>query len=253
MREHYINPSDKTLLTILNDNVCEGTITGVIFQNFDGHFLVDGYRFKHNGELFTLPYDQEFFKNEDALKRSIRIEPERNDKRFDLISTHHKADVTQYYLKAGKAEPWQLNQNVNRYLLGQNCKIENIDGFVPEKLYDSEEQFYLHNDLIIHKDNGDIEIQDAPIKKILLNDKQKELFERFKSLVKEMDEANMVIMSKFCDDSIGVINRPSSGNEWAGTYNEPNSVNFWDSLPNEQYWPYPANIWSVSEEWEITL
>ena len=252
MREHYIKPSDDQILTIINDRICEGTITGVIFQNFDGHFLVDGYRFKHNGELYTLPYDQEFFKDEDALKRNVNIEPQNNDKKFHAISGHCNANKTQYYLKAGKAEPWQLNQSVDRYLLGKDSKIENIDGFVPAKLYDTEEQFYLHNDLIIHKDNGDIEIQDAPIKKILLNDKQKELFEQLKSLIQQMRDANMIVITDISSDGISAINKPFNHYDWCGTYGD-GSMNFWNIIPDEQYFRNTDAFWAVSEEWEITL
>ena len=249
MREHYINPSDKTLLTILNDNVCEGTITGVIFQNFDGHFLVDGYRFKHNGELYTLPYDQEFFKDEDALKRNVNIEPQNNDKKFYLISGCNRANETQYYLKAGKAEPWQLNQSVDRYILGKDFKIENIDGFVPEKLYNTEEEFYYHNDLIIHKDNGDVEIKPAPINVLVLNDKQREIFERLKSVLKEMKDSNMVLMHDCSYNELSVINQPQNSDwyEW-GSGDVPYRTNIPDGQTIEEH-----DIFATNDDMYLTL
>lgn len=251
MREHYFRPSDNTLLTILNDKICEGAITGVIFRNFDGRFLVDGYKFKHNGELFILSFDKAFYYDEECIKRNVCMEPDNNDKHFEKISGCANPNYTLYYLKNGRIEPWVLSNNVKRYMLDKNLNVCHIDGFVPEKLYKDEAEFYFHNDLIIHKDNGDIEIQDAPIKKILLNDRQKELFDQFKALLKEMNEANMLVITNHSDDSIGVINRPS-GCDWAGTYGYGSKC-FWEIIPDEQCEWGPNDIWSVSEEWEIRL
>ena len=249
MRKHYEKPSNEQVLTILNDKLCEGQIIGVIFAVVDKDVVVDGYRFRHNGEVFVLPYTQNFYKDAEAYKNDTSLPGECCDLRQTKITGTWGWKGALCYYANGRAQPWTFMENIVSYELMADGTVVVLNGFVPDKLYEEERQCLFFNDLIIHKDDGTTEAKEAPGKVLLLNDEQKMLFERLKGVLKEMKDANMKLLFDISCQELSVVNEPKEGN-WYG-WGE-GGVNWSDVVPDEQM-VKEFDMYDTNDEFEITL
>lgn len=251
MNKHYVNPSNDQVLTILNDKVCEGQIIGVIFAVVNKDVVVDGYRFRHNGEVFITPCGQAFYKDAEDLKNKCILEPKCNDLKQRQITGFYAWDRVLYYYKNGKAQPWKFVENVVSYELMADGTVVVLNGFVPDKLYSEEQECYFFNDLIIHKDDGTTESKQAPGKVLLLNDEQRKLFERLKGVLKEMGNANMKLLFDISYQELSVVNIPKD-NDWYGW--SEGGVHWRSVMPKEQVLKDgDFDMYDINEEFEITL
>lgn len=190
----YVRPSEDMRLTVLDGNLCEGKICGVILTIVEGETVVDGYRFEHNGKGVIFPAEQKFYNNDEAFKRGQSIIP--NDDWNGVNRLIGSYDLVLWYYKNGKAEPWEWKKELISWEILPDYNAKLLNGWIPSELYYAQEDVYAWYDLIVHKDNGDIEFKKAPLSVLRLNDKQKELFERFKALLEEMNEAKMMILEE---------------------------------------------------------
>ena len=191
-------------LTVLNGNVWEGTICGVILTIVEGDVVVDGYRFKHDGNEGFLPASQKFYYDDGTFKRGESIIRE-----CDWDGVKHLTGCSNsvlWYYKDGKAEPWEWKKELISWEILPNYNVKLLNGFIPDELFREQEDVYSWHDLIVHKDNGDIEFKKAPLSVLRLNDKQKELFERFKSILKEMDDSGLMIIEDRDNGDMAVLN-----------------------------------------------
>lgn len=202
--EKYVIPSEEMRLTVIDGKVCEGTICGVILTIVEGNIVVDGYRFKHNGEEIVLPAKQEFYFDDGAFKRGESIIPECTWDRVNCLTGY--TDSVLWYYKNGKAEPWEWKKELISWEILPNYNAKLLNGFIPDELFREQEDVYNWYDLIVHKDNGDVEFKKAPLSVLRLNDKQKELFERYKSILKEMDDSGMIIIEDRDSCNFAVLN-----------------------------------------------
>ena len=200
----YVRPTEEMRLTVINGNVCEGTICGVILTIVEGEIAVDGYRFKHNGKEVVLPAEQEFYYNDGAFKRgeSIISECIWNG----VIRLAGYANSVLWYYKDGKAEPWEWKKELISWEILPNYNAKLLNGFIPDELFSEQKNVYNWHDLIVHKDNGDIEFKKAPLSVLRLNDNQQKLFEQFKALLKEMNDADMLIVEDRDRCNLAVLN-----------------------------------------------
>lgn len=200
----YVRPTEEMRLTVINGNVCEGTICGVVLTIVEGETVVDSYRFKHNGKEVVLPAEQEFYYNDGAFKRgeSIISECPWNG----VIRLAGYANSVLWYYKNGKAEPWEWKKELISWEILPNYNAKLLNGFIPNELFVAQDSVYDWHDLIIHKDNGDIEFKKAPLSVLRLNDNQQKLFERYKALLKEMDDADMMIIENRDSCEMAVLN-----------------------------------------------
>lgn len=249
MRKHYEKPSNEQVLTVLNDKVCEGQIIGVIFAVVDKDVVVDGYRFRHNGEVFVLPYTQNFYKDAEAYKNDTSLPGDCSDFRQAKITDGWRWNSALCYYANGRAQPWTFMENIVSYELMADDTVVVLNGFVPDKLYREEKDCYLFNDLVVHKDDGTTEVKDAPGKILLLNDEQKKLFERLKEVLKEMKDANMRLLFDISYTELSVVNKPKEGN-WFGWCE--GGVRWRDVVPEEQM-VKEFDMYDINEEFEITL
>lgn len=193
--KNYIYPSNEMLLTVIDGKVCEGSISGVKMVAVDGVVEADSYRFSHNGTDYVLPITQSFYKSERDFRENRAIEKCCASSFLHVVFNAGTQDSLWYYDK-GKAIEYKWREQQLEWFIEPNYKVRLVSGFVPSELYYDQEDVYAWNDLIVHKDNGDIEIKEAPCKVLMLNDKQKELFERFKALLAEMNEAKMMMLEE---------------------------------------------------------
>lgn len=251
MRKHYVNPSNEQVLTVLNDKVCEGQIIGVIFAVVDKDVVVDGYRFRHNGEVFVLPCAQAFYKDAEALKNKDDISRNSMDLSVHKITGTWHWNNALYYYKNGKAQYWKFVENVVSYELMADGTVVVLNGFVPDKLYEDEKSCYFFNDLIVHRDNGELDRKEAPGKVLLLNDEQKALFERLKGVLKEMKDANMKLLFDISFQELSVVNTPDN-RDWYGWGN--GDVRWRSVMPESQVIKSgDFDMYDINEEFEITL
>lgn len=249
MKKHYVKPSNEQVLTILNDKLCEGQIIGVIFAVVDRDVVVDGYRFRHNGEIFILPYTQDFYEDTEAYKNDRTIPLDSSDLRQAKITGTWSWSGDLYYYADGRAKSWRFVDNIISYELMADDTVVVLNGFVPDKLYGEERECLLFNDLVVHKDNGELERKDAPAKVLLLNDEQKKLFERLKEVLKEMKDANMRLLFDISYTELSVVNKPKEGN-WYGW--SEGGVRWRDVVPEEQV-VSEFDMYDTNEEFEIML
>lgn len=249
MNKHYVNPSNEQVLTILNDKLCEGQIIGVIFAVVDKDVVVDGYRFRHNGEVGVLPYTQDFYEDAEAYKNDTSLPGDCCDLRQRDITDTWRWNAALCYYKDGRPQPWTFMENIVSYELMADGTVVVLNGFVPDKLYDEEKECLFFNDLIIHKDDGTIEVKEAPGKVLLLNDEQKKLFERLKGVLKEMKDANMRLLFDISYQELSVVNKPNN-NDWYGWCE--GGVNWRDVMPEEQM-VKEFDMFDTNEEFQITL
>ena len=191
-------------LTVINGNVCEGTICGVILTIVEGEIAVDGYRFKHNGGEIILPAEQEFYFDENTFKLGQPIIPDCSWN--GLYSLTGWDRLTLWYYKNGKAEPWEYKKELISWEILPNYNAKLLNGFIPDELFGEQENVYNWHDLIVHKDNGDIEFKKAPLSVLRLNDRQQKLFEQFKALLKDMNDADMLIVEDRDTRNLAVLN-----------------------------------------------
>lgn len=200
----YIRPSEDMRLTVINGNVCEGTICGVILTIVEGEAVVDGYRFKHNGKEVILPASQEFYYNDGAFKRGESIISECTWNGVVCLTGYPNSVL--WYYKNGKAEPWEWKKELIAWEILPDYKAKLLNGFIPDELFAAQDNVYNWHDLIVHKDNGDVEFKKAPLSVLRLNDKQQKLFERYKALLKEMDDAGILIIEDRDNSEMAVLN-----------------------------------------------
>jgi hypothetical protein len=249
MRKHYEKPSNEQVLTILNDKLCEGQIIGVIFAVVNKEVVVDGYRFRHNGEVFVLPYTQNFYKDAEAYKNDTSLPGDCSDLRQAKITGTWRWDALLCYYANGRAQSWTFKENIVSYELMADGTVVVLNGFVPDKLYDEERACLLFNDLVVHKDNGELERKEAPGKVLLLNDEQKKLLERLKEVLKEMKDANMRLLFDISDTELSVVNKPKGVN-WYGW--SEGGVRWKEVMPEEQV-VKEFEMYDINEEFEIML
>jgi len=200
----YVRPTEMMRLTVINGNVCEGTICGVILTIVEGDIVMDGYRFKHNGKGIILPADQEFYFDENTFKLGQPIIPDCSwNGLYSLVGWDRP---TLWYYKNGKAEPWKWKNELISWEILPNYNAKLLNGFIPDELFGEEKDVYSWHDLIVHKDNGDIEFKKAPLSVLRLNDNQQKLFEQFKALLKEMTDADMLIVEDRDRCELAVLN-----------------------------------------------
>jgi hypothetical protein len=200
----YVRPTEEMRLTVINGNVCEGTICGVILTIVAGDVVVDGYRVKHNSEEMVLPATQEFYFDENTFKLGQPIIPDCSwNGLYSLVGWDRP---TLWYYKNGKAESWEWKKELISWEILPNYNAKLLNGFIPDELFREQEDVYNWYDLIVHKDNGDVEFKKAPLSVLRLNDKQKELFERYKSILKEMDDSGMIIIEDRDSCNFAVLN-----------------------------------------------
>lgn len=206
--EKYIYPSNEMLLTVITGNLCEGQIIGVKMSVLENKAEACSYLFSHNGQEYILPITQSFYKSEQDFKIGKAIEAHSCcDLLHALLGVH--VYNTLWYYDQGKAVEYKWREQQLEWIVEPEYKVRLVSGFVPSELYYTQEDVYAWNDLIVHKDNGDIEIKEAPCKVLMLNDKQKVLFERFKALLAEMNEADMMIIEDRDNCDFMVCNRES--------------------------------------------
>ena len=219
MKNKYIYPNGKELLTIINGKVCEGTIVSVrLWYNaeFQDSEAVS-YKFKHKDEFYVLPITQEFFANDEDLKINHSIEPkESSDYTYRIAQGR-------YILKDGKAEYWHWNESIHSWDV-ESDSVKLVDGEIPDKLYNTIEDVYFFNDLVIHKDNGDIEIKRGLGKELELTEEQKAVLEKFKDVIKEVKEAGIQLVDDRENEAWHAIN-VSNFNVYFG-YDEEHEVRF---------------------------
>lgn len=238
------------VLTVLNDKVCEGQIIGVIFAVVDKDVVVDGYRFRHNGEVGVLPYTQSFYKDAEAYKNNVLLPRNGcNFMQYKITGDHQWSNNVYCYYKNGKAQPWRFVENIVSYELMVDGTVVVLNGSVPDRLYFDEKTCYFFNDLIVHKDNGELERKEAPGKVLLLNDEQKKLFERLKGVLKEMKDANMELLYDISYAELSVVNKPKDS-DWYGWC--AGGVLWKDVAPKEQM-VKEFSMFDTNEEFEITL
>ena len=200
----YVRPTEEMKLTVINGHVCEGTICGVVLTIVEGKIVVDGYRFEHNGEGIILPAEQEFYFDENTFKLGQPIIPDCIwNGLYGLVGWDRP---TLWYYKNGKAEPWEYKKELVSWEILPNYKAKLLNGFIPDELFGEQENVYNWHDLIVHKDNGDVEFKKAPLSVLRLNDNQQKLFERFKALLKEMNDADMLIVEDRDNSNLAVLN-----------------------------------------------
>jgi hypothetical protein len=200
----YVIPSEEMRLTVIDGKVCEGTICGVILTIVEGDVVVDGYRFKHNGKETILPAEQEFYFDENTFKLGQPIIPRYSWNGLSRLAGWDR--LTLWYYKNGKAEPWEWKKELISWEILSNNNAKLLNGFIPDELFGEQENVYSWHDLIVHKDNGDVEFKKAPLSVLRLNDKQKVLFERYKALLKEMNDADMLIVEDRDSCNLVVLN-----------------------------------------------
>ena len=219
MKNKYIYPNGKELLTIINGRVCEGTIVSVrLWYNaeFQDSEAVS-YKFKHKDELYVLPITQEFFANDEDLKINHSIEPNESSNYISRIAQGR------YILKDGKPERWNWYESIHSWDI-ESSSVKLVDGEIPDKLYNTLEDVYFFNDLVIHKDNGDIEIKRGLGKELELTESQKEVLERLKGILKEIEKAGIKLVNDREDEDWYAIN-VSNYDVYFG-YNEEHEVRF---------------------------
>lgn len=249
MKKHYVEPSNEQVLTILNDKLCEGQIIGVIFAVVDKDVVVDGYRFRHNGEVFILPYTQNFYKDAEAYKNDTSLPGDCSDLMQHKITGTWRWNAALCYYANGRAQPWTFMENIVSYELMADDTVVVLNGFVPDRLYEEEKDCLFFNDLVVYKDNGELERKEAPGKVLLLNDEQKKLFERLKGVLKEMKDANMKLLFDISEQELSVVNKPKEGN-WYGW--SEGGARWKDVVPGEQM-VTEFDMYDVNEEFEIML
>lgn len=249
MRKHYVKPSNEQVLTVLNDKLCEGQIIGVIFAVVDKDVVVNGYRFRHNGEVFVLHYTQSFYKDAEAYKNDTSLPGDCSDFRQAKITGTWRWYSALCYYANGRAQPWTFMENIVSYELMADDTVVVLNGFVPDKLYEEEKECMFFNDLIIHKDDGTTEAKQAPGKVLLLNDEQKALFERLKGVLKEMRSANMKLLFDISYQELSVINKPKE-DDWFGCCD--GGVRWKEVMPEEQV-VKEFDMYDINDGFEITL
>lgn len=200
----YIIPTEDMRLTVLSGNVCEGTICGVILTIVEGDIVVDGYRFKHNGNEVILPATQDFYPDEITFKNGTSIIPNCTWNGFYPLLGWDRQ--TLWYYKNGKANPWEWKKELISWEILPNFNAKLLNGFIPDELFETQDSVYNWHDLIVHKDNGDVEFKKAPLSVLRLNNNQQKLFERFKALLKEMNDADMLIVEDRDSGNTAVLN-----------------------------------------------
>ena len=231
----YVRPSEDMRLTILDGNVCEGTICGVILAIVEGGVVVDGYRFEHNGKELILPASQEFYYNDGTFKKGESIIPDNTWYGVNCLAGCSKSAL--WYYKSGKAEPWEWRKELISWEILPNYNVKLLNGFIPDELFEEQEDVYNWHDLVVHKDNGDIEFKKAPLSVFRLDDNQQKLFERYKALLKEMNDAGMEIIEDRDSCEMVVLNTSEcfvdfeEGGEFKGVF--PKDMTF--TIPNHTY------------------
>lgn len=237
----YIEINGDLLLTIVDNKIIEGEIVGVVMGVDETEKDIEpiAYNFLHNKEVIQLPYEQKFYQNYEEFRENTPIENTMSKTHlFKLIGGVYG----EYYFERNRDSLplWYFDKKPIRYYWWESIKKYEIikggvviflEGFLPDRLHTKQEECLYWNDTIIHKMDGSTDVKEAVVKKLLLNDTQKEIFERFKSILKEMSDANMKILCDVENLVTSVINLPANNDwyDWCGK-----GVLYTSNTPKEQ-------------------
>lgn len=204
----YIMPSEKMMLTNVGGKIVEGRIIGVIMTVVNGEIIPEAYRFLHNGQKFVLTSDQKFYSGYDELRHDKEISPCVDSCRIAHLTDGVVNDwnynnpryCKAWYFDGVKAQVWDWRDNIISYEICADITVL-LNGFIPKQLYRNEEDCYAYNDAIIHKDDGTTETKEGFLKRLLLNDEQKELLSKFIMAWKDLGKADMeIIFDRDCSE-----------------------------------------------------
>lgn len=214
------------MYTFHNGNLIECQPIITVVTNEDNNYVIDKVEVKHNGETFSVRKEQPFYKTENDYKQGTEL---------------HMSEINYNYFL--REDCWSIevnsscyhynndNMEVKKYIPKNNIKsfkfeyksfnkiyIERsdiIDGFIPDELFLCREEAFAYNDYKVVKDDGTEEVKKGYLHKLLLNEKQQEIIDRLRAVMKEIDENNMIVFISNEDEWIRIVNDPNMRtSEW---------------------------------------
>lgn len=189
-------------LTIINGQLTECKVYG-IYNNVDGGFVLDYLELHSNGHKYLVPKEQDFYYNTDNYEKE---QPHKiqGSTCFSFKGYYYK-DC--YYEKDNQLRKFNLFEDVKQLKADLNGNAEVIDGEAPTgKCWGSKEEYLAYHDYTVKKDDGTIEHHKGFLSKLLFDDKQKEIFERLKAVIKEARDAKIMFMMDTSNYSMFAIN-----------------------------------------------
>ena len=188
-------------LTIINGQLTECKVYGV-YNNVDGKFVLDYLELHSNGHKYRVPKEQEFY------YKTYDYEKGQPHKFQGFTCFSFKGYyIGCYYEKDNQLRKFNLLEDVKQLKADQNGNAEVIDGEAPTgKCWRTKEEYLAYHDYTVKKDDGTIEHHKGFLSKLLFDDKQKEIFERLKAVIKEARDAKIIFMINTDNDSMFAIN-----------------------------------------------
>ena len=185
----YYKTNQREGYTLNNGVLVKGKITGMTIALVDGN--VGDSRVIFETDTTTLQvHSSEIFATVDDYKagRPLPIELQAIDR-----SSYGIHDGGEYWILRN-GEPMCRNIKNDTFDIlydGHNLTIE-IAG-VTERRYATRQDLFDHEDVIVFE-NGVRTVHQAPIKQLLLNDKQKEILQQLREVMKRATQENMAIV-----------------------------------------------------------
>lgn len=195
----FVNPSEKSVFTLIGEEVVECRIDNVTFIVEDGEdgvkrMVVSHYDIANNeGQITSLPGNAAFFHSMDDFRAGNPIEKmcEKGHNVLNNAIRNHRND--KWYFNGVEAAAYEPVDHITKVVLDTNC-FNVTEGFVPDEIFRESVDVYAYNDIPTVDIDGNKGVKKGFLSPLLFNDKQKEIMERFKAISKEMREAKIEML-----------------------------------------------------------
>lgn len=201
MKTEFVDAIDELVLVVNDGKILEGKITGVhIRLGEEGEYELEKYEFKHNEEVLYFPCDTKFYRNREELNRQNFISLLLIKKSYSMNRMLHRNG---WYFDGATAQLFVPEKYIRSFVLRKKS-IGITDGWMPEKVYDSQDCALAYNTQIIHKDDGTEEVRKGKFECLLLTERQKEAVRKFEEAFAELEKEG--IRTIVFEDSVYCLN-----------------------------------------------
>lgn len=189
---------DSSLQSLTFDEIIYDIACGLCTQ-----FVVVG------GKTITIGDSPQLYESEDDFRKGNMLDPYIEQTSGYILHRCNTsigfADCTTWIYAGGEAKKIQAEERVS-IVVCRNGIYEITDSTLPSSLYSSAEDVYEENDYVYIDENGDRHVRKSKYGFLYIDDEQRDVFERFKAIVKEAEEKGIKFVWDNEDGSICALN-----------------------------------------------
>lgn len=178
MDAKYYNKKDREAYTLIDGVLTKGNIIGTVTTVEKGSVVKESVLFKVDNSTVKRDPEEVFATVEDyKLGKYIKSDPLTLNSVYRNIQT----DCTYWILRDGEPVCKSIRDSVLTVHYGDIENTLEIEG-VPERRYTTREELFDHEDVVVCE-NGVRTVHQAPIKRLLLTDRQKEIMKKLQEVL----------------------------------------------------------------------